>query len=37
MTFNIHHGKGMDKQTNLYRIAEVIDRCHADIVCIWQV
>lgn len=32
MTFNIHHGKGMDKQTNLYRIAEVIDRCHADIV-----
>lgn len=32
MTFNIHHGQGMDKQANLYRIAEIIDRCDADIV-----
>lgn len=32
MTFNIHHGKGGDKQTDLYRIAEVIDKCNADII-----
>ncbi|GIN95147.1 metal-dependent hydrolase [Siminovitchia terrae] len=32
MTFNIHHGKGMDKQANLSRIAEVIDLCNADII-----
>lgn len=32
MTFNIHHGKGMDKQANLYRIAKVIDNCDADII-----
>ena len=32
MTFNIHHGKGVDKQANLSRIAEVIDICNADII-----
>lgn len=32
MTFNIHHGKGIDKQADLYRIAEVIDQCDADII-----
>lgn len=32
MTFNIHHGKGMDKKANLSRIAEVIDICNADII-----
>ncbi len=32
MTFNIHHGKGMDKQANLHRIAEVVDICEADII-----
>ncbi len=32
MTFNIHHGKGVDKQADLYRIAEVIDKCNADII-----
>ncbi len=32
MTFNIHHGMGMDKQVNLSRIAEVIDICNADII-----
>jgi endonuclease/exonuclease/phosphatase family metal-dependent hydrolase len=32
MTFNIHHGKGVDKQANLSRIAEVIDICDADII-----
>ncbi|HEY4550083.1 MAG TPA: hypothetical protein VIG98_07410 [Bacillus sp. (in: firmicutes)] len=24
MTFNIHHARGIDKQADLYRIAEVI-------------
>jgi endonuclease/exonuclease/phosphatase family metal-dependent hydrolase len=32
MTFNIHHGKGVDKQVDLYRIAEVIENSHADII-----
>jgi endonuclease/exonuclease/phosphatase family metal-dependent hydrolase len=32
MTYNIHHGKGMDKQVNLYRIAEVIEKSGADII-----
>lgn len=32
MTFNIHHGRGIDKQADLYRIAEVIDKCDADII-----
>ncbi|MGP7815917.1 endonuclease/exonuclease/phosphatase family protein [Niallia sp. 01092] len=32
MTFNIHHGKGMDKQLNLNRIAEVIENSEADII-----
>lgn len=32
MTFNIHHGVGVDKQANLYRIAEIIDRSDADII-----
>jgi endonuclease/exonuclease/phosphatase family metal-dependent hydrolase len=32
MTFNFHHGKGMDKQAILYRIAKVIDNCDADVI-----
>ncbi len=32
MTYNIHHGKGMDKQVDLDRIAEVIERSDADII-----
>jgi endonuclease/exonuclease/phosphatase family metal-dependent hydrolase len=32
MTYNIHHGKGMDNQVNLYRIAEVIEKSDADII-----
>src|SRR3954463_14774566 len=32
MTFNIHHGKGLDKQINLTRIAEVIKNSSADII-----
>lgn len=32
MTFNIHHGKGIDKQADLYRIAEVIANSDADII-----
>ena len=32
MTYNIHHGKGMDKQIDLYRIAEVIEKSDVDIV-----
>ncbi|WP_377918525.1 endonuclease/exonuclease/phosphatase family protein [Bacillus songklensis] len=32
MTYNIHHGKGMDKQVDLNRIAEVIEKSGADII-----
>ncbi|MGM0923077.1 MAG: endonuclease/exonuclease/phosphatase family protein [Bacillota bacterium] len=32
MTFNIHHGKGMDKQLDLCRIAEVIQKSDVDII-----
>ncbi|MBB2479513.1 endonuclease/exonuclease/phosphatase family protein [Bacillus sp. APMAM] len=32
MTYNIHHGKGSDKHTDLYRIADVIKKSKADIV-----
>ncbi|WP_318183945.1 endonuclease/exonuclease/phosphatase family protein [Metabacillus idriensis] len=32
MTFNIHHGRGMDKQLDLFRIAEVIEKSDADII-----
>ncbi|MBO1514188.1 endonuclease/exonuclease/phosphatase family protein [Metabacillus bambusae] len=32
ITFNIHHGKGIDKQVDLYRIAEVIEISDADII-----
>lgn len=32
MTFNIHHGKGMDKHVDLKRISEVITSSNADII-----
>lgn len=32
MTYNIHHGKGTDKQTDLYRIADIIEKSKADII-----
>ncbi|WP_052476323.1 endonuclease/exonuclease/phosphatase family protein [Cohnella kolymensis] len=32
MTYNIHHGEGMDGKTSLYPIAEEIARAHADVV-----
>lgn len=32
MTFNIHHGKGIDKKLDLDRIAEVIKNSKADII-----
>jgi endonuclease/exonuclease/phosphatase family metal-dependent hydrolase len=32
MTYNIHHGKGMDKKVDLNRIAKVISASKADIV-----
>ncbi|MGM0904688.1 MAG: endonuclease/exonuclease/phosphatase family protein [Bacillota bacterium] len=32
MTYNIHHGKGMDKQVDLKRIAKVISNSEADII-----
>jgi len=32
MTFNIHHGKGMDKRIDLARVAEVIDQSDADLI-----
>lgn len=32
MTFNIHHGRGTDKQIDLNRIAKVIEKSNADII-----
>ncbi|QOR65034.1 endonuclease/exonuclease/phosphatase family protein [Cytobacillus suaedae] len=32
LTFNIHHGKGLDKRVNLERIANIIKRSKADII-----
>ncbi|NRD79575.1 endonuclease/exonuclease/phosphatase family protein [Bacillus sp. BRMEA1] len=32
LTFNIHHGKGVDRKLDLDRIAEVIKASHADII-----
>lgn len=32
MTFNIHHGRGIDKQVDLHRIAKVIEDSDVDII-----
>ena len=37
MTFNIHHGEGLDGQVNLARIAEVIRQAGADLVALQEV
>lgn len=37
LTFNIRHGKGMDGQVNLNRIAKVIHESQADIVALTEV
>ncbi|MBP1969392.1 endonuclease/exonuclease/phosphatase family metal-dependent hydrolase [Virgibacillus natechei] len=37
MTYNIRHGKGKDKQLDLYRIAEVIKRSDAAIIGINEI
>ncbi|WP_260472116.1 endonuclease/exonuclease/phosphatase family protein [Bacillus canaveralius] len=37
MTYNIHHGKGMDKQIDLHRTAKVIEKSDADIISLNEV
>jgi endonuclease/exonuclease/phosphatase family metal-dependent hydrolase len=37
MTYNIHHGEGLDGKVDLLRIADVIKREHADIVALQEV
>jgi endonuclease/exonuclease/phosphatase family metal-dependent hydrolase len=37
MTYNIHHGEGLDKKVDLQRIAELIKREQADIVALQEV
>ncbi len=37
MTYNLHHGEGLDKRIDLLRIAEVIKREGADIVALQEV
>lgn len=37
MTYNIHHGEGLDGKVDLVRIAELIKREHADIVALQEV
>ncbi|WP_096189906.1 endonuclease/exonuclease/phosphatase family protein [Evansella halocellulosilytica] len=32
MTFNIHHGKGLDRKVDLERIGEVIEKSDADVI-----
>lgn len=37
MTFNIHHGVGLDGRLDLKRIAQVIRKCHPDLVALQEV
>jgi endonuclease/exonuclease/phosphatase family metal-dependent hydrolase len=37
MTYNIHHGEGLDRQVNLERIARIITDANADIVALQEV
>ena len=37
LTYNIHHGEGMDKKLDLERIANVIRDCEADLVALQEV
>lgn len=37
MTYNIHHGKGMDGKVNLHRIAQVIKQSEAELVALNEV
>lgn len=37
MTYNIHHGEGLDGKVDLLRIAEVIKRERADVVGLQEV
>ncbi len=37
MTYNIHHGRGTDKEVDLERIAEVIRKAEADVVALQEV
>jgi endonuclease/exonuclease/phosphatase family metal-dependent hydrolase len=37
MTYNIHHGEGLDKKVDLQRIADLIKRERADIVALQEV
>jgi endonuclease/exonuclease/phosphatase family metal-dependent hydrolase len=37
MTYNIHHGEGMDKRLDLARIADVIRKCEPDLVALQEV
>lgn len=36
MTYNIHHGEGLDKRLDLDRIAAVIKEAHPDVVCLQE-
>ncbi|MFC5446870.1 endonuclease/exonuclease/phosphatase family protein [Paenibacillus aestuarii] len=37
MTFNIHHGEGLDGKVNLYRIADLLKQQHADVIALQEV
>lgn len=37
MTYNIHHGEGMDKKLDLDRIAGIIRAANADVVCLQEI
>jgi len=37
MTFNIHHGEGLDGKVNLNRIADLLKQQHADVIALQEV
>lgn len=37
LSYNIHHGRGIDDSVNLERLAKVINACHPDLVALQEV
>ena len=37
LSYNIHHGEGLDKKLDLDRIAQVVKSCNPDVVCLQEI
>ncbi|MCA9157935.1 MAG: hypothetical protein KDA72_06385, partial [Planctomycetales bacterium] len=37
LSYNIHHGRGIDDQVDLERLAKVVNDCHPDLVALQEV